>query len=866
MQTQITFGEWLRQRREELGLTRKELAGRVGCSVSTLRKIEAGERRPSGQIAGLMADCLRIPAEEHDTFVRAARGDLSAERLFSPSGARPGTDIPLPKTNLPILPTPLIGRQRELEELSQLLRQPECRLLTLTGPGGIGKTRLAIETASGLQDHFPDGIYFVALAPVTAAQFIVPMIAEAVRFAFESASRADPKTQLFNYLQKKELLLLADNLEQLLAGPGIETLAELIAIAPGVKLLATSRESLELQGEWIFEVRGLPVPEKDALEPEARDTSVELFLQRARRASVGFGATAENYPAIVRICRLVEGNPLGIELAAAWVRTLACEEIAREIEGGLDFLSVSVRDIPARHRSMRAVFDHSWELLTEEEQGIMRRLSVFRGGFRREAAEQVADATLAVLPALVTKSMVHRSGDGRYDLHELIHQYAGKRLSEHPDEQTAIQRTHGSYFLALFCEADRRLLSSRQHETLIELAAEMDNFRAAWDWAISHGEFGLIEQTLNTFAFLYDTRGWYQEGRDTLGRAIEALETAQGRMPAARNDRVALGQLLATRGLLTYRLAYFQEAQVMLERSLEILRPLNDPRVVVNPLSYLGTLLTLTGDFARARELVVEGRQKAREAGDGWSAALFLSLQGNIAMLVGDYELAHELLQSGVAEWRATGDPRFTAFGLNFLGQIASRLGRYDVAHSALEESLALNLSVGARWNLGHAYQGLGAVAQAQGDHQRAVDMFRKGVDTFTELGGRFYAAQGLAGMGWSLSALGNVTEAAGVWHESLRVATEIHGTPVALDALAGVASLRAKRGNLEDALELLLIALHHPAKTQETMDRAGRLQRNLESQLPARQVKAIRARAEEKTFEAAVEEALSLSEPSRGL
>ena len=286
MQTPITFGEWLRQRREELGLTRKELAGRVGCSVSTLRKIEAGERRPSGQIAGLIADCLHVPAEEHASFVRAARGDLSAERLFSPFGARPGTDIPLPKTNLPILPTPLIGRQREVEELSQLLRQPESRLLTLTGPGGIGKTRLAIETASGMQDSFADGVYFVALAPISKAQFIVPMIAEAIRFSFNSASRADPKTQLFNYLQKKELLLLADNLEQLLAGPGIETLAELIAAARGVKVLATSREALELQGEWIFEVQGLPIPEKEAMRLEGRDTSVELFLQRARRASV----------------------------------------------------------------------------------------------------------------------------------------------------------------------------------------------------------------------------------------------------------------------------------------------------------------------------------------------------------------------------------------------------------------------------------------------------------------------------------------------------------------------------------------------------------------------------------------------------
>ena len=239
--------------------------------------------------------------------------------------------------------------------------------------------------------------------------------------------------------------------------------------------------------------------------------------------------------------------PLGIELAAAWVRTLSCDEIAREIERGLDFLSVSTRDLPARHRSMRAVFDHSWKLLTEEEQGVLLRLSVFRGGFRREAAEQVADATLSVLSTLVTKSLIRRSGAGRYDLHELIRQFAAEHFAERPEEQTATQARHGSYYLTYFSQADGRLRSSAQRETLAELTAEMDNFRAAWDWAVTHGEFALIEQTMRTFAMLYDTRGWLQEGLDTLGRAVNALETAHGQSPPDRTNQVALGHLLTAR-------------------------------------------------------------------------------------------------------------------------------------------------------------------------------------------------------------------------------------------------------------------------------------------------------------------------------
>ena len=365
MELPITFGEWLRQGRNQLRLTREEFAGRVGCSVSALRKIEDGERRPSSLIAELMANCLNVPLAERSTFVRVARGELSVDRLSPPSKLLTGSSVPspaaLPRINLPVLPTPLIGRQREVEELSQLLRDPQCRLLTLAGPGGIGKTRLAIETASQVQDAFADGVYFVPLASVNTTRFIVPVMGDAVGFAFQSAGSADPKTQLFGYLAEKQTLLLADSLEHLLAEPGIELLAELLANAPQVKLLVTSRESLGLQGEWVFEVQGLPVPENGHAEESAKNTSVELFLQRARRAHVGFDATLADYPAIVRICRLVDGMPLGIELAAAWVRTLACDEIAREIERGLDFLSVSTRDLPARHRSMRAVFDHSWQ-------------------------------------------------------------------------------------------------------------------------------------------------------------------------------------------------------------------------------------------------------------------------------------------------------------------------------------------------------------------------------------------------------------------------------------------------------------------------------------------------------------------------
>ena len=871
MNSPVMFGEWLRRSREELGLTRKEFARRVGCSVSTLRKIEDSERHPSVQIAELIANCLDIPPAEHSTFVKVARGELGIDRLFPISrlvgepNISPASATPLLHANLPVLPTPLIGRQREIEELIRLLRDPQCRLLTLVGPGGIGKTRLAIETASHFQDVFPNGVYFVPFSSVNTMQLIVPVIADSIGFAFQSASSAHPKTQLFNYVKQKQILLLIDNIEHLLTEPGIEVLTELLANAPQVKLLVTSRESLELQGEWVFEVHGLPVPKNLNTEEFTQDTSVELFLQRARRAHVEFNAAPEDLPAILRICHLVDGIPLALELAAAWVRILTCDEISKEIERSLDFLSISVRDIPPRHRSMRAVFDHSWKLLTEEERGVLLRLSVFRGGFRHEAAAAVADATLAVLSALVTKSLIRRSGAGRYDLHELIRHFAAEHFAERPEEQTTTRALHGSYYMTSFAQADGRLRSSEQQEALAQLTAEMDNFRVAWDWAVTQGEFGLIEQTMRPFWWFYDARGWFQEGLDTLGRAMDALETSHEHLSPDRRDQVALGHILASRSYLAYRLAQYEQARAMLERSLEILHPLNEPRVLVEPLYLLGLVMEVTGDYARALELYSEGLEVATAIGDRWFAALCLTnLNGLIAIthIIVKPENAHEPLQSVVADCRLIGDPRLTAFGLRILSQSAFALGRYNEARAALEESVALNGSVGDRWGLGSAYRGLGVIAQAQGEHQQAMDMFRKSLDTFTELGGSWWVARVLAEMGGSILALGNEVEAERVWRKSLHIATDIHGTPVALEALVGFASLQVQQGDMEHALELLLMALNHPASSHDTRNRAAHLRADLEAQLTRQQIEAAQTRAQAKSFETIVHEVLEEAEP----
>jgi tetratricopeptide (TPR) repeat protein len=472
----------------------------------------------------------------------------------------------------------------------------------------------------------------------------------------------------------------------------------------------------------------------------------------------------------------------------------------------------------------------------------------------------VAGTTVTALSLLVTKSLIRRSGSGRYDLHELIRQFTAEQFAERPDEKIATQVCHSKYYLNYFYQATARFRSSAHRETLSELAAEMDNFRAAWDWAVTHGEFAMIEQTMHLFVWFYDCRGWFQEGLDILGEAIEALETAHKQIPFDRTDLVALAHILTTRSLFAYRQAHYEQAKAMLERSLEILRPLNEPSVLGESLYFLGQVLDVTGDYSKALELYSEGEEIAKAIGDRWYTTLCLiNLNGLLAITHDSTKPGnpHERLQSAVADCRLIGDPRLIAFGLRMFSQSAFTLERYDEARAALEESVALSISVGDRWGFGTAYRGLGIVAQAQGEHIQAVKMFQKSLEAFTELGGSWWVARVLADKSRSIFELGNVDEAGYIWRDSLRIANENHGTPVALEALAGFASLHAKQGNLEYALELLLIVLNHSASFKETKNRASHLQAEVEAQLTKHQIDTAVERVQSKSFESAVEEVL---------
>ncbi len=839
MEVDVSFGAWVAKRRKTLDLTRKQLAQCAGCSVSALRKIEGDERRPSRQLAELLAGCLQIPSEERPTFLQVARGQLRVERLAAvgaaPAKAREPEDAPPePVPRLPIPPAPLIGREAELATLARLLRDPQCRLLTLVGPGGIGKTRLAIAAASAQRELFSNGACFVPLVSLSSPRFIIPAIADALGFVFSGP--LEPKAQLLNYMREKSLLLVLDNFEHLLEGG--ELLAELLQQAPAVKLLVTSRERLNLQGEWLFDLQGLPVPPLDQVDRAEEYSAVELFAQSARRVQAGFELKAADRPAVAHICRLVEGMPLAIELAGAWVRVLTCAEIAAEIERSLDFLATSMRDAPRRQRSLRATFDHSWNLLTADERNILCRLAIFQGGFERDAAEQVAGASLPILSALVDKSLLRRAERGRYDLHEVVRQYALAHLADEAQGETATRDRHCDFYLALLRDQEAALKSAAQGEAMRVLAAEIDNIRAVWAWAVRREKFASLGPALRSFGLLCDVRGWLDGGIEQLDMIVQVLRAKA----TAEEWQKVLGQALAQQGLLFFRLGRHDQAQTLFEESLAILRPAGDPALLPDPLIFCGIVMYLNGQFDRAHSLLAEGLACAQTAGDPWFTALALFNLGYMANFLSSAIESYEQMQAGLALWRTLGDPRFTALGLNFLSPIAIKLGRYQEAQTFLQESLTLCVQLGDRWGIGTACRYLGLAALAQNNIPEAQSLIRQSLELFTELGTRWDIVRSLVYLGEATTAAGDPFEARRIFLQALQMALEVQAIPLALDALVGLAYLATQAGQAEQAVELSICVLCHPASTQEAKDRAEQLIAELETQLTPEQIEAAKA------------------------
>jgi predicted ATPase/DNA-binding SARP family transcriptional activator/uncharacterized protein HemY len=739
---------------------------------------------------GLLAEELDVePAAETTALyerIRAGDQPFQQASLEASGEISPAQSVqPLaPRHNLPPQPTAFIGRDKELAELGRLIREePACRLLTLVGPGGIGKTRLALQAAADALETFADGVYFVSLAPVSAVKFIAPTMAEAL--AFPLYGQADPQEQLLNYLREKEMLLVLDNLEHLLTSPGERTeggvglLAQILVTAPQVKLLVTSRERLKLRREWVFTLAGLEVPQRDEVEDVETYSAVQLFLQQARQVQQDLGREPVEWASIVRICRLVGGMPLGIELAAAWAAVLPVTEMAAEIERNFDFLASSMRDLPERHRSLRAVFEHSWRLLSEEERSVFRKVSVFRGSFSRSAAEEVAGASLHRLSTLVDKSLLRPTRAGRYELHELLRQFAAEKLQEVSGASEQVQDRHADYYAGFLHQQEADLRGSRQPEALEEIAAEIDNVWAGWRWAVQREKVETIGQALDSLYFFSEIRGRFYEGEEAFRQAMESLGKTRIQNLATETQtkfKIVLGRLLRGQGWFCTRLGLLEQDRELLQQSVSRLRQCGpDARQeLALSLWLLGVATYYHEDYRQAKQHFQESLSIFTEVGDRWGRGYVLLVLGQVAELQGVYAEAEPLLQESIGISKEISDRRTRSFALNALGRVACVVGEYPQAERHLEESLKLRQELGDLAGIGFSLRDLGNLARARGQYQQANQRLQESLAIFKKIGSRNYTAAALTYLGAVARLLGEYEQAEQYLGESLALAKEI--------------------------------------------------------------------------------------------
>lgn len=806
MNEEVSFGQWVRRRRKSLDLTQKQLADFVGCATATIVKIEADERRPSRDMAQLLARHLEVPPDEQAQFIRVARGERQVAALASP--ATNATSIPqaVLSTSALQLPAPLtslVGRERELNTIQQMLRDPQCRLLTLTGPGGIGKTRLAVETARQMAEdsntssnhQFADGIHFVSLAPIGSPRFVVPAITEALGLVLGGSG--DPYSQLLAYLRPRQMLLVLDNFEHLMASA--EMVAELLGHAPQIRLLITSRERLNLRGEWVLEVQGLPVPPECRIERLESYSAILLFLQCARRIQPDFSLNIDECPHLVRICQMVEGMPLGIELAAAWVRVLSCAEIAQEIQRHLDFLASAARDVPERHRSLQAVMDHSWNLLSATERRVLNRLSVFRGGFQREAAEQVTGATLPLLSALADKSLVRRTEIGRYDLHELVRQYAHEQLIQSGDFDAARDQ-HLIFFLKFTEEAEAKLREADQLIWLDRLEREHDNLRAALEWSLRNHTPATVSQAplrlAGTLYLFWKRRDHWSKGREWLERAL--AQSTQ--VPVTREYVKALNAAV----LLAVEQADTRRARQLAEENLALSRQMGDANNLACALGSLGLVLWKQKEFAAARARCIEGLSLFRELGDRFAVAETLHNLGHITINQDDYAAARSYLEESLFICREIQHEMGVTEALGDLGLLAYLQNDYATARAYLEESLMRFEEEASASGIESALNRLGDLARCQGDYDRAGQLYLESLKLYREMGDKDEIPSLLHNLGCVAHYRRDYRKAISFFREGLAIHQEVGNQAGIAECITGIAGVLIGQGEAERGARLL--------------------------------------------------------------
>ncbi len=776
----------------------------------------------------IIVQLLSKDPENRPASAAAVRGVLETLISATADGASMtthGSTLDLlqpPANNLPAQTTPFIGREAQLTAVKKALSRPDVRLLTLTGPGGTGKTRLGLQVAAELLADFPDGVYFVPLAPVGDPAFVIPTIAQTL--SVHEVSGEPLLDRLKNELRHKLMLLVLDNFEHVL--PAAPAISDLLVSAPRLKVLVTSRALLRVYGEHGYTVPPLVLPEPGTQVPVARLAdyeAVQLFVDRASAVKAGFALTDDNATNVLEICMRLDGLPLAIELAAARVRLFTPQKILTQLGDRLRVLTGGPRDLPARHRSLRGAMDWSYNLLSAEAQALFRRLAVFVGECILESAEKVCTALgetslsdlcdvnfeiMQTMESLVDQSLLRlddTQGEPRFGMLETVREYAWERLGEHEGHEV-LQRAHAIYFVQLTEEAEEKLSGSEpvaleaQLTWLDRLEVEHGNLRAALGWALACDDADDVAMGLRLASALspfWGTRGHWTEGRRWFEIALSKRHDAS-RSLQAKVLRLA-GEWQENR----------DRARVFFQESLALYRKLDDQQGIARTLHNMAGGMPTT---EASIELLNQSLALFETIGDKRGISRVLSSLGGLAWRQGAYERAIALCERSLVLAREMENTRAMASLLRLLGNIKLEQREYERAASFFEESLCLAQALGDKPGIASLLNSLGEMARLQGDYERAAEYYDESLELRRELGNKLLIAIMLHNLGYVALRQGNKRQAAKFFEDSLRLHQEIDKKEAVGECLVGLAGVAVAEGHPRRAVQLCGAARAHLA------------------------------------------------------
>jgi serine/threonine protein kinase/tetratricopeptide (TPR) repeat protein len=704
--------------------------------------------------------------------------------------------------NSPPVLTSFVGRADDLVEINKLIQNPGCQLVTMVGPGGIGKTRLAIEAANQNLTAFSDGGVFVSLAAISLPEKLVFTIAEALSITFDTQSgNVSPQNQLLDYLRTRKLLLVLDNFEHLMTGVGL--VIDLLEKAPGVKILISSRERLNIQSEWIYQVNGL---EYGTNQQNGNTPAFTLFVERAKQNNAQFQVTEDSQEHIHQICKLVEGYPLGIELAAAWISMLSCEEISDEIQNNMDILTSTRIDIPENHRSMRAAFEYSWNLLTEAQQEHLQKLSIFRGGFNHLAAKSITGGNLLLLSEFINKSLLRRNSQGLYEMPMLLRQYIEDRNQNAKDELDKIRERHAIYYIDFLAENIEKMYTGDFIRKRDKLRRELENVLIAVYWAGRYWATEKANSAIFNLSSFQSAQAWYDSMKTFQSLSVYIKEKRQ-----IEDGNLVYAFACSCLAFYTSLIGLHEDSEKIAQAQLTILRKNEAQAMLGSCLFSLGINAIYQGGYEIAKTQLEEAHQLFVNTENMNLAASLELWLGWIYYLEGDTQTAQQLFEDSYQTFSEQNNQWGKPYALSKLGLAADAAQDFAQGRSFYNESMEISRQLEDPTGEGYAVSRMSLLEFRACNYLKAKEYGLLGYEIFSSIGHRRGIGTSLCRIGYGALGLGEVEEAEEVFFNAFERARTYQDIPLTLYALAGIAGVLGRQEETGYAVELLSLVIQHP-------------------------------------------------------